>query len=921
MLILRKASVMSENNSGKKEYVPNHWLRQAREERGWTLEEVARRINLPDAQMVGRWERGIHRPQPHHRRMLCELFGKSPQELGLISERKLETPMLALPGLSEAIWHVPAKFSTFVGREQEIARIQALFARPDVRLITLSGPGGVGKTRLAIQVAEAMRGSFVQGACFVSLEAILDPGLLWSALAKELGIQQYSKGSGIRQDDDSAVSLEELVCTSLGSRQLLLILDNFEQIVAAAPQLEHILEACPYLKMLVTSRESLRISAEQEFPVAPLPLPDLSAASSPEVLLRQAAVELFIQRTRAILPDFDVDESNARIVAEICTHLDGLPLAIELAAARMKLLTLPSLLERLSHRLRLLKSDGRTTPDRQKTLYNTIRWSYDLLSKDEQWLFRRLAIFTGSFSLQTVERLFGNERLPDIVDVTDSLLDKSLLQRNRQQGEEDRLTLLETMREYGQELLRERGELVSCQRAHALYYLDLVEEAKTHLTRALQRQWLGRLDQELNNLRAALNWFIEQQMVDEALRFCDAFGKFCGLRGYWSEEQRWLAAALELAQRTDTTSNAYAPVLRRAGYLAYRLRDLRASRSWLEESVQLSRASGDRVNLAGALSNLGRTLARQKESAWAERLLRESVEVARASRDDWSLANALDSLGRFLYYHGNIDEAQRLLEESIALTRITEDRESLSRILTTLVDIEIALGRLDDAAALATESLFLARELGTRPVIALALDCMGQVALFRCDYERAVRLFHERIQIAHGLGDTPTVAREQLPLGEIALAQANYEQAMMLVQNALDFFQAQDDSPGIALALGILGNIACNQGRFDEAQSYYRDALSLDDAIGRRGVTGMHLAGLARVACSQGALEASAQLLGYAATLIHPQRDMIPLQREAYEQTQETVRQQLASERFEQAWRVGENMTLEQALALLGHNG
>ena len=913
--------MMSENNSGKKEHVPNHLLRQARIEHGWTLKEAARQIDLPDAQMLRRWENGQITPRLYYQHKLRELYGKSLEELGFTRERKVEAPMLAVPALSEAIWNVPARFTSFVGREREIARIQDLFARPDVRLITLSGPGGVGKTRLAIQVALAMREHFAQGACFVSLEAILDPDLLWSALAKELGIQQYSKGSSIQQDDDSAVSLEELVCTSLGSRQLLLILDNFEQIATAAPQLEHILEACPYLKMLVTSRESLRIPAEQEFPVFPLPLPDLSAAFSPEVLLQQAAVELFIQRTRAIQPDFAVDESNARTVAEICTHLDGLPLAIELAAARMKLLTLPSLLKRLSHRLHILKSDGRTTPDRQKTLYNTIRWSYDLLDKDEQWLFRRLAIFTGSFSLQTVERLFGNEHLPDIVDVTDSLLDKSLLQRDRQQGEEDRLTLLETVREYGQELLRERGELVTCQRAHALCYLDLVEEAKPYLTRALQRQWLGRLDQELNNLRAALNWFIEQQMVDEALRFCEAFGKFCGLRGYWSEEQRWLAVALELAQRADTTSNAYAPVLRRAGHLAYRLRDLRVARSWLEESAQLSRESGDKVNLAGALSTLGRTLTRQKEGAWAERLLRESVEVARASGDDWSLANALDGLGRFLYYHGNIEEAQRLLEESVDLTRTTEDRESLSRILTTLVDIEIALGHLDDAAALATESLFLARELGTRPVNALALDCMGQVALFRRDYERAARLFHERIQIAHGLGDTPTVAREQLPLGEIALAQADYELAMMLVQNALGFFQGQDDSPGIALALGILGNIACNQGKFDEAQSYYYEALSLDDAVGRRGVMGMHLAGLARVACSQGALEASAQLLGYAATLIHPQRDMIPLQREAYEQTQELVRQRLESRRFEEAWRAGERMTLEQALALLGHNG
>src|SRR5579875_3926044 len=339
---------MSENNTGKKKHIPNDLLRQAREKRGWTREEVAHQIGLPDVHTLGRWERGEYTPQPHYQQKLCHLFKKSPQELGFAREHKVKAPVLAIPALSEAVWNVPTKFTSFVGREQEIARIQTLFARPDVRLVTLSGPGGVGKTRLAIQIAAAMRERFAQGACFISLESIRDPGLLWSALAKELGIQQYSKGSGIQQEDDAGPSsLEELVCTSLGSRQLLLILDNFEQIAAAAPQLEHILEACPYLKILVTSRTSLQISAQQEFPVAPLPLPDPYHISSPDVLLQQASVKLFIQRTQAIQPGFTVDETNASAIAEICARLDGLPLAIELAAARMKLLAPRDLLKRL----------------------------------------------------------------------------------------------------------------------------------------------------------------------------------------------------------------------------------------------------------------------------------------------------------------------------------------------------------------------------------------------------------------------------------------------------------------------------------------------------------------------------------------------------------------------------------------------
>ncbi|HEY7417575.1 MAG TPA: NB-ARC domain-containing protein, partial [Ktedonobacteraceae bacterium] len=347
--------MMSENNADKKENIPNRLLRRAREGRGWTQEDVARLLDLPDTRMMRRWEHGEHKPHLHYQQKLCQLFEKSPQELGFIKEHKVETPALAAPALSEVLWNVPTTFTSFVGREQEITAIQALLVQPDVRLITLAGPGGVGKTRLAIQVALAEREHFSHGVCFVSLESIRDPSLIPFTIAEVLGIQPIQP-------------LDEIICMFLYERQLLLILDNFEQVAQASPLLECILRACPSVKMLVTSRVMLHISAERKFPVEPLPRPDLTRNSSPEVLLQQPAVELFIQRAKVVQPDFSANGTNARNIAEICTHLDGLPLAIELAAARMKLLTPHDLLVRLPRLFRLLKSDMRVVPDRQKTL-------------------------------------------------------------------------------------------------------------------------------------------------------------------------------------------------------------------------------------------------------------------------------------------------------------------------------------------------------------------------------------------------------------------------------------------------------------------------------------------------------------------------------------------------------------------------
>jgi predicted ATPase/class 3 adenylate cyclase len=374
-----------------------------------------------------------------------------------------------LKTLNAHLNNLPAQPTPLIDREKEMARIYQLLRREDVRLLTLTGTGGVGKTRLGLETAAGLLNEFAGGVCFVPLATISDPDLVVPTIAQTLGVREAGDWP-----------LLERLKAYLRNRRLLLFLDNFEQVLAAAPRLSELLQACPELKMLVTSRAVLHVYGEHEFPVLPLPVPDLSHLPESEALARYAAVALFIQHAQAVKPDFKMTHANARAIAEICARLDGLPLAIELAAARVKLLSPQALLARLAHRLEVLTSGSRDVPARQQTLRNALAWSYNLLDAEEQRLFRRLSVFVGGCTLEAVEAMYttlGDMAAP-VLDGVASLIDKSLLQKVEQEGEELHLLMLETIREYGLECLAASGEMEAAQQAHAAYYLALAEEAK-----------------------------------------------------------------------------------------------------------------------------------------------------------------------------------------------------------------------------------------------------------------------------------------------------------------------------------------------------------------------------------------------------------------------------------------------------------
>ena len=715
------------------------------------------------------------------------------------------------------MWKVPTTFTPLIGRDKELADVCALLKHPDVRLLTLLGTGGIGKTRLSWQVAREIQQHFVDGICFVHLASVSEPDLVVPTIAQELGIQEIG-----------AQPILEQVQVALRSKHFLLVLDNFEQVVTAAPFIEELLAACPRLKILVTSREVLHLRAEHEFPVPPLSLPNLSELPEDDELTQYTAIALFVQRAQAILPSFQLTQTNARTIAEICVRLDGLPLAIELAAARIKLLPPQALLARLSQLFQVLASASRTMPLRHQTLRNALKWSHDLLEAGEQRLFRRLSVFAGGWTLEAVEAVEKafNEKENDTLSVLDnvaSLLDKSLLIQSAKEGEEPRLQMLLTVREYGLELLRESGEVEKSQRAHALYYLTLVEEAEAHLKGREQTTWLARLELEQENLRAALAWLVEQGEAELALRFCGALWWFWHLRGYWSEGRRWLEAALGMAQ-TGGPTVARAKALCAAGDLAYYQDDYAAARPLLEESVELCRTLELKRELASALGALGVLLDVQGDLAAARPLLEESEVLCRTLKNNWELSYLLRKLGQRVLREGNMIQAAVYARESLTLARELGDKSLIATALLTMANIAGVQGDLAQAAARTQEGLALARELGDKSLIALALQNLGYLASLQDDLPRAVARTQEGLALARELGDKIS----------------------------------------INLALHNLGYISSRQGDIKQAAKWYGEGLSHAQEIGNEAQIGWHLIGLASVAAAEGKPRRAACLLGAA---------------------------------------------------------
>jgi predicted ATPase/DNA-binding CsgD family transcriptional regulator len=662
----------------------------------------------------------------------------------------------------------PAYLTALVGRQREAAEVRALVLRPTTRLITLTGPGGVGKTRLAVQVAADLDTCFDEVA-LVEFAPVRDDDGVAVRIAQALSVREAA-----------GESLVDALVSALRPRKLLLVLDNFEHVRSAGRFLVDLLVACPGVTALVTSRALLRVSGEHVVSVPPLALPDPERSLPATALGEYEAVRLFVERARAVSATFALTEGNAAAVVEICRRLDGLPLAIELAAARVTILSPHALLARLSRRLPLLTDGGHDVPERLRTVRAGIAWSYDLLSGSEQALFRSLAVFVGGFALAAAEFVRPGGQ-PSTLDTVAALVDQSLLRRVGTDGGEPRFAMLETIREFGLEELVASGEETAARRLHVAYFRQLTDDAESGLRGPDQQVWRDRLEADLDNLRAALAWCTddsaEVEDAEHGLRLAGALWYFWFQRGLPAEGRRWLTRALARVPRGGVDR---AQALLGAGTLAWRQGDVAAARVHLDESVALWREATDRRGLAEALHVLGHVRFDQRDFAAAEVLFQESLSAYRLAADTLGGLPLVADLGLVAYHRGEYAVAGAVFEESLALFRSHGLKDRAAGVLNPMGDLARLAGDEDRAAALYEESLELWRELRGTPGIASALHKLGQVRRSTGDVAAAYGYFVESLTLQRELGNTQGVGECLAGLAGTAAAAGRPERAARL---------------------------------------------------------------------------------------------------------------------------------------------
>lgn len=776
----------------------------------------------------------------------------------------------ALRGSHEYIQKLPVPLTPLIGRQQELQTARARLMRPEVRLLTITGTPGVGKTRLALALAASVQQEFAQGVCFVSLSAISDPDLLVPTIIQALGLPESL----------DLPPFEHLVAF-LREKQLLLLLDDFMHLLPAASLLAELLSACQHLKILVTSRATLHLQGEFEFVVPPLPIPDLHRLTSEEDLPHVDAVALFLQRAEALKPEFKMTRDNAAAIARICVRLGGLPLAIELAAARIKLFSPQALLARLEHGLEVLLGGKQNVPSHQLTLRKTIAWSYDHLAPEEQTLFRWLAVFAGAFSLEAAEAVAPGNLSISVLDGITALIDKSLL-KQKEDGPELHMYFLEFIREYGLECLTARGEREQAHIAHAQHYLAFAERAEPALVAATQALWLARLEQEYENIRAALQWLLEHQERDAALRLPTALLQFWVRRGRMSEGLSFLEQALALPHEDDSerANQVQAKALQAAGILAFRHNDPEQSRVYIEASLQQFRHLKDKLGIAVSLY----------------------------------------FLGCITFNSGEIEAGWAMGQESLALSREIGANNNSAEILLALGVGALILGEYFEAHALLKESLALYAGDDVWGS-AFTLHYLGLVAFAQGDPGQARRLSEQSLSSFRQLA-MPWPATEVLAVLALeVLALSEEDMARALLEEALSLVQQRANTEEMVRVLYGLGHLAWRQGNLTQARALF--AESIKKIQGRmlipriKWVVASCLEGLGAIALANEQVKWAVLLFAAAATAraAHGYYSPLGIEQPAHDRLLAEAREKLGEKVYSAAWTEGQAMTPQQALS------
>lgn len=739
---------------------------------------------------------------------------KRPERIYQLISPGLPTDFRPLKIQDHLIQNMPVNLTSFIGREKEILEITHLL--DSQRFVTISGPGGVGKTRLALQAASVSMNQFLDGGWFIDLASISNPTSVTDFVIKTLGLRE-----------DGYLSALEILLYYFQDKTILLIIDNCEHVLPGViPLIQHLLGGTSNLKILATSREPLGLAGETLWSITPLSTPKMGQEISIKTLLQYEAVALFVERAKAARSDFLLTKENAQAVAQLCTRLDGIPLALEIAAARTRVLSVGDIVERLDNQFNFLISN-QNVPLRQKTLRNLIDWSHELLPENERILFRRLSIFAGGWTLQAAEAVCSGESLSsfEVLDLLVHLIDKSLVITETLQGS-TRFRLLETIRQYARERLIESQEENLIARIHATYFTQLAEESSIELWGRNQARWLKQLDAEIDNLRAAQEWMASNKDAhDLLLRMACGLWRFWRIRGHNQEGRALLEFAL--AHNPNAPKSLRAEGLRGAGKLALQLADYEPARAMTQESLALSSELGDKKRIGRSLDTLGEIAYYQGDYAQAIDFHTKSHGIMSEIGNKEGVANSLRQLGVIARDRGEYQKATKMLEQSLKLCRELEDKILLSKTLNNLGLVKHRLCFYNHATELFEEAVTLYQELNDRLGIANTLQNLGNAARDQGELKRAEPLYEECLKLQQAIGDKRGIAQTMADMAELAFYQGKFVKTSELAEQSLRLFQDLGVKRGIIFSMGLLAYTAQYRGDFETATALATECLSL----------------------------------------------------------------------------------------------